>query len=143
MAWGVDPVSAAEVVEAVRKVYDKTLIVKLTPNVTDIVSIAKAVESAGADAVSLINTVLGMAIDIEKQKPVISTKTGGMSGPAVKPLALRMVWQVAHAVNIPVVGLGGIMKAEDAIEFLLAGATAVEIGTANFIDPAITVKVAK
>ena len=143
MAWGVDPVSAAEVVEAVRKVYDKTLIVKLTPNVTDIVSIAKAVESAGADAVSLINTVLGMAIDIEKQKPVISTKTGGMSGPAVKPLALRMVWQGAHAVNIPVVGLGGIMKAEDAIEFLLAGATAVEIGTANFIDPAITVKVAK
>ena len=143
MAWGVDPVSAAEVVEAVRKVYDKTLIVKLTQNVTDIVSIAKAVESAGADAVSLINTVLGMAIDIEKQKPVISTKTGGMSGPAVKPLALRMVWQVAHAVNIPVVGLGGIMKAEDAIEFLLAGATAVEIGTANFIDPAITVKVAK
>ncbi len=143
MAWGVDPVSAAEVVEAVRKVYDKTLIVKLTPNVTDIVSIAKAVESAGADAVSLINTVLGMAIDIERQKPVISTKTGGMSGPAVKPLALRMVWQVAHAVNIPVVGLGGIMKAEDAIEFLLAGATAVEIGTANFIDPAVTVKVAK
>jgi dihydroorotate dehydrogenase (NAD+) catalytic subunit len=130
-------------VEAVRKVYDKTLIVKLTPNVTDIVSIAKAVESAGADAVSLINTVLGMAIDIEKQKPVISTKTGGMSGPAVKPLALRMVWQVAHAVNIPVVGLGGIMKAEDAIEFLLAGATAVEIGTANFIDPAITIKVAR
>ena len=143
MTFGVLPQAAAEVVSAVRKVYQKTLIVKLTPNVTDITEIAKAVEGAGADAVSLINTMLGMAIDIEKRKPLLSTVTGGLSGPAVKPVALRMVWQVSKAVKVPVVGLGGIMNAEDAVAFLLAGATAVEIGTANFIDPAITVKVAE
>ncbi|MBR1940621.1 MAG: dihydroorotate dehydrogenase [Bacteroidaceae bacterium] len=143
MTFGVLPQAAAEVVNAVRKVYQKTLIVKLTPNVTDITEIAKAVEGAGADAVSLINTMLGMAIDIEKRKPLLSTVTGGLSGPAVKPVALRMVWQVSKAVKVPVVGLGGIMNAEDAVAFLLAGATAVEIGTANFIDPAITVKVAE
>lgn len=143
MTFGVQPQAAAEVVAAVRKVYKKTLIVKLTPNVTDITEIAKAVEGAGADAVSLINTMLGMAIDIEKRKPLLSTVTGGLSGPAVKPVALRMVWQVAKAVKVPVVGLGGIMNAEDAVAFLLAGATAIEIGTANFIDPAITVKVAE
>lgn len=141
MTFGVLPQAAAEVVSAVRKVYQKTLIVKLTPNVTDITEIAKAVEGAGADAVSLINTMLGMAIDIEKRKPLLSTVTGGLSGPAVKPVALRMVWQVSKAVKVPVVGLGGIMNAEDAVAFLLAGATAIEIGTANFIDPAITVKV--
>ena len=143
MTFGVQPYAAAEVVSAVRKVYKKTLIVKLTPNVTDITEIARAVEGAGADAVSLINTMLGMAIDIEKRKPLLSTVTGGLSGPAVKPVALRMVWQVARTVKIPVVGLGGIMNAEDAIAFLLAGATAIEIGTANFIDPATTVKVAE
>lgn len=143
MTFGVQPQAAAEVVSAVRKVYKKTLIVKLTPNVTDITEIAKAVEGAGADAVSLINTMLGMAIDIEKRKPLLSTVTGGLSGPAVKPVALRMVWQVSKAVKVPVVGLGGIMNAEDAIAFLLAGATAIEIGTANFIDPTITVKVAE
>ena len=143
MTFGVLPQAAAEVVSAVRKVYQKTLIVKLTPNVTDITEIAKAVEGAGADAVSLINTMLGMAIDIEKRKPLLSTVTGGLSGPAVKPVALRMVWQVSKAVKVPVVGLGGIMNAEDAVAFLLAGATAIEIGTANFIDPAITVKVAE
>lgn len=143
MTFGVQPQAAAEVVSAVRKVYKKTLIVKLTPNVTDITEIAKAVEGAGADAVSLINTMLGMAIDIEKRKPLLSTITGGLSGPAVKPVALRMVWQVSKAVKVPVVGLGGIMNAEDAIAFLLAGATAIEIGTANFIDPTITVKVAE
>ena len=143
MTFGVLPQAAAEVVAAVRKAYKKTLIVKLTPNVTDITEIAKAVEGAGADAVSLINTMLGMAIDIEKRKPLLSTVTGGLSGPAVKPVALRMVWQVAKAVKVPVVGLGGIMNAEDAVAFLLAGATAIEIGTANFIDPAITVKVAE
>ena len=143
MTFGVNPRAAAEVVGAVRKVYQKTLIVKLTPNVTDITEIARAVEDAGADAVSLINTLLGMAIDAEKRKPVLSTVTGGMSGPAVKPVALRMVWQVAKAVRVPVVGLGGIMNARDAVEFMLAGATAIEIGTANFIDPAITVKVAQ
>lgn len=143
MTFGVQPQAAAEVVAAVRKAYKKTLIVKLTPNVTDITEIAKAVEGAGADAVSLINTMLGMAIDIEKRKPLLSTVTGGLSGPAVKPVALRMVWQVAKAVKVPVVGLGGIMNAEDAVAFLLAGATAIEIGTANFIDPAITVKVAE
>ena len=128
---------------AVRKVYKKTLIVKLSPNVTDITEIARAVEGAGADSVSLINTLLGMAIDAEKRRPILSTVTGGMSGAAVKPIALRMVWQVAKAVNIPVVGLGGIMNWKDAVEFLLAGATAIQIGTANFIDPAITVKVAE
>lgn len=143
MAFGVSAHGAEEVVSAVRKVYDKTLIVKLSPNVTDITEIAKAAEAAGADSVSLINTLLGMAINAEKRKPVLSTITGGMSGAAVKPIALRMVWQVAKAVNIPVVGLGGIMNWEDAVEFLLAGATAIEIGTANFIDPAITVKVAQ
>ena len=141
MTFGVHPEAAAEVVSAVRKAYHKTLIVKLTPNVTDITEIAKAVEGAGADSVSLINTMLGMAIDAERRKPLLSTVTGGLSGPCVKPVALRMVWQVAKAVKVPVVGLGGIMNATDAIEFLLAGATAVELGTANFIDPAITVKV--
>ncbi len=141
MAFGVSAKAAAEVVEAVRKAYRKTLIVKLSPNVTDIVSIAKAVEDAGADSVSLINTLLGMAVNAETRKPILSTVTGGMSGPAVKPVALRMVWQVAQAVKIPVVGLGGIMTATDAVEFLLAGATAVEIGTANFVDPTVSVKV--
>ena len=141
MTFGVHPEAAAEVVFAVRKAYHKTLIVKLTPNVTDITEIAKAVEGAGADSVSLINTMLGMAIDAERRKPLLSTVTGGLSGPCVKPVALRMVWQVAKAVKVPVVGLGGIMNATDAIEFLLAGATAVELGTANFIDPAVTVKV--
>lgn len=142
MAFGVTAHGAAEVVSAVRKVYKKTLIVKLSPNVTDITEIARAAEGAGADSVSLINTLLGMAIDAEKRKPILSTVTGGMSGAAVKPIALRMVWQVAKAVNIPVIGLGGIMNWKDAVEFLLAGATAIQIGTANFIDPAITVKVA-
>lgn len=142
MAFGVSAHGAAEVVSAVRKVYKKTLIVKLSPNVTDITEIARAVESAGADSVSLINTLLGMAVDAEKRRPILSTVTGGMSGAAVKPIALRMVWQVAKAVKIPVVGLGGIMNWRDAVEFLLAGASAVEIGTANFIDPAVTVKVA-
>ncbi|MCR8873650.1 dihydroorotate dehydrogenase [Phocaeicola barnesiae] len=142
MAFGVTAHGAAEVVSAVRKVYDKTLIVKLSPNVTDITEIARAVEGAGADSVSLINTLLGMAIDAEKRKPVLSTITGGMSGAAVKPIALRMVWQVAKAVQIPVIGLGGIMNWKDAVEFLLAGASAIQIGTANFIDPAVTVKVA-
>ena len=143
MAFGVTAHGAAEVVSAVRKVYKKTLIVKLSPNVTDITEIARAVEGAGADSVSLINTLLGMTIDAEKRRPILSTVTGGMSGAAVKPIALRMVWQVAKAVNIPVVGLGGIMNWKDAVEFLLAGATAIQIGTANFIDPAITVKVAE
>ena len=143
MAFGVTAHGAAEVVSAVRKVYKKTLIVKLSPNVTDITEIARAVEGAGADSVSLINTLLGMAIDAEKRRPILSTVTGGMSGAAVKPIALRMVWQVAKAVNIPVVGLGGIMNWKDAVEFLLTGATAIQIGTANFIDPAITVKVAE
>ena len=142
MAFGVTAHGAAEVVSAVRKVYDKTLIVKLSPNVTDITEIARAVEGAGADSVSLINTLLGMAIDAEKRKPVLSTITGGMSGAAVKPIALRMVWQVAKAVQIPVIGLGGIMNWKDAVEFLLAGASAIQIGTANFIDPTVTVKVA-
>lgn len=143
MAFGVSPQGAEEVVSAVRKVYNKTLIVKLSPNVTNISEIALAVEAAGADSVSLINTLLGMAINAEKRKPVLSTITGGMSGAAVKPIALRMVWQVARAVKIPVIGLGGIMNWRDAVEFLLAGASAIEIGTANFIDPAITVKVAE
>ena len=143
MAFGVTAKGASEEVKAVREVYKKTLIVKLSPNVTDITEIARAVEGAGADSVSLINTLLGMAIDAEKRRPVLSTITGGMSGAAVKPIALRMVWQVSKAVNIPVVGLGGIMNWKDAVEFLLAGATAVQIGTANFIDPTITVKVAE
>ena len=141
MAFGVKPESAAQVVSAVRKAYDKTLIVKLSPNVTDITEIARAVEGAGADSVSLINTMLGMAIDAEKRKPILSTITGGMSGPAVKPVALRMVWQTAKAVKIPVIGLGGICSATDAIEFLLAGASAIQIGTANFVDPSISEKV--
>lgn len=142
MAFGVTTDGAASVVRAVREAYKKTLIVKLSPNVTSITDIALAVQDAGADAVSLINTLMGMVIDIEKRKPVLSIATGGMSGPAVKPVAVRCVWQVAKAVNIPVVGLGGIMNAHDAIEFLLAGASAIEIGTANFVDPAITLKVA-
>lgn len=141
MAFGVTCEGAAEVVRAVRKAYQKTLIVKLSPNVTDIASIAKAVEAEGADSVSLINTLMGMVIDIEKRTPMLSINTGGMSGPAVRPVAVRMVWQVAKAVGIPVIGLGGIMNAHDAIEFFMAGASAIEIGTANFIDPAVTVKV--
>ncbi|GAT63873.1 dihydroorotate dehydrogenase [Paludibacter jiangxiensis] len=141
MTFGVSCAGAAEVVRAVRKAYSKTLIVKLSPNVTDIASIAQAVEEEGADSVSLINTLLGMAIDAETRKPYLSTITGGLSGPCVKPVALRMVWQVAKAVKIPVIGLGGIMNTADAIEFFLAGATAIQIGTANFIDPAISVKV--
>ncbi len=141
MGFGVNPEMAAQVVSEVRKIYHKTLIVKLTPNVTNIVEIAKAVEGAGADSVSLINTLLGMAIDVEKQRPYLSTITGGLSGPAVKPVAVRMVWQVAHAVSIPVIGLGGIASAADALEFLMAGAKAVQVGTANFIDPAVTMKI--
>jgi dihydroorotate dehydrogenase (NAD+) catalytic subunit len=141
MAFGTSCLSAAQVVKAVRMAYKKELIVKLSPNVTDISEIALAVEGEGADSVSLINTLLGMAIDAEKRRPVLSTITGGLSGPAVKPIALRMVWQVAQAVKIPVIGLGGIMNASDAIEFMLAGATAVQIGTANFIDPTVTIKV--
>ena len=143
MSFGVNPKAADEVVSAVRNVYNKTLIVKLSPNVTDITEIAKAAEGAGADSVSLINTLLGMAIDAEKMRPILSTVTGGMSGAAVKPIALRMVWQVSKAVNIPVIGLGGIMNWKDAVEFILAGASVIQIGTANFIDPAITVKVAQ
>ncbi|MDR0893519.1 MAG: dihydroorotate dehydrogenase [Mediterranea sp.] len=141
MSFGVSPQCASEVVKAVRAVYKKTLIVKLSPNVTDITEIARAAEGAGADSVSLINTLLGMAIDAEHRRPVLSTVTGGLSGPAVKPIALRMVWQVAKAVNIPVIGLGGIMDWKDAVEFMLAGASAVQIGTANFIDPTITTQV--
>ena len=143
MAFGVSACGCSEVVKAVRNVYKKTLIVKLSPNVTDITEIARAAEASGADSVSLINTLLGMAVDAEKRRPVLSTITGGMSGAAVKPIALRMVWQVAKAVNIPVIGLGGIMGWKDAVEFMLAGATAIQIGTANFIDPAITVKVSE
>lgn len=142
MAFGVTTKGASEVVKAVRKVYNKTMIVKLSPNVTDITEIARAVEASGADSVSLINTLLGMAIDAEKRKPILSTVTGGLSGPAIKPVALRMVWQVAQAVGVPVVGLGGIMNGRDAIEFMLAGASAIELGTANFIDPTVCVRVA-
>ena len=141
MAFGVSCEGAESVVRAVRKRYSKTLIVKLSPNVTNIADIARVCEAEGADSVSLINTLMGMAIDIEKRRPVLSIATGGLSGPAVKPVALRMVWQVAKAVKIPVVGLGGISTAEDAIEFLMAGATAIEIGTANFVDPQVTIKV--
>ena len=141
MAFGVTCQGASSVVKAVRQVYHKTLIVKLSPNVTDIAEIARAVEAEGADSVSLINTLMGMAIDIERRKKALSIGTGGLSGPAVKPVALRMVYQVAKAVKIPVVGLGGISTARDAIEFLMAGATAIEIGTANFLDPAVTIKV--
>lgn len=141
MAFGTSASSAEKVTQEVRKAYRKTLIVKLSPNVTDITEIAKAVEGAGADSVSLINTLLGMAIDAEKQTPILSTVTGGLSGPCVKPIALRMVWQTYKAVKIPIIGLGGIMNAKDAIEFFLAGATAIQIGTANFINPAVAVKV--
>ncbi len=142
MAFGVTCEGAKTVVEAVRKAYHKTLIVKLSPNVTSIADIAMAVEDAGADAVSLINTLMGMAIDIERRRPKLSISTGGLSGPAVKPVAVRCVWQVAKAVRIPIIGLGGIMNTEDAIEFLMAGASAIEIGTANFIDPSVSEKVA-
>ena len=141
MAFGVTCAGAASVVKAVRQRYHKTLIVKLSPNVTDIAEIARAVEAEGADSVSLINTLMGMAIDIEKRKTLLSINTGGLSGPCVKPVALRMVWQVAKAVKIPVIGLAGISCAKDAIEFLMAGATAIEIGTANFLDPAVSIKV--
>ena len=141
MAFGVTCAGASSVVKAVREHYHKTLIVKLSPNVTDIAEIARAVEAEGADSVSLINTLMGMAIDVERRKPLLSINTGGLSGPCVKPVALRMVWQVARAVKIPVIGLGGITTARDAIEFLMAGATAIEIGTANFLDPAVTIKV--
>jgi dihydroorotate dehydrogenase (NAD+) catalytic subunit len=141
MAFGTIPATATEVTAAVRKVYQKDLIVKLSPNVTSIQEMAKAVVDGGADIISLINTLLGMAIDAEKRKPVLSTMTGGLSGPAIKPVALRMVWQVYKSVNVPVIGMGGIMNATDAIEFILAGASAVQVGTANFIDPAVTVKI--
>lgn len=141
MAFGTSCPMAEAVTKAVREVYSKTLIVKLSPNVTSISEIAKGVENAGADAVSLVNTFLGMAIDVRNRKPILSTITGGLSGPAIKPIALRMVWQVAQAVKIPVIGMGGIMTANDALEFLIAGASAVQIGTANFIDPKITIKV--
>lgn len=141
MAFGVTCAGAASVVRAVRAVYDKTLIVKLSPNVTDITEIARAVEAEGADAVSMINTLLGMAIDAERRRPVLSTVTGGLSGPAVKPIALRMVWQTAQVIKVPIIGMGGIATASDAIEFLLAGASAIEVGTYNFVDPTATVKI--
>ena len=141
MAFGTTCSGAASVVKAVRQRYNKTLIVKLSPNVTNIAEIAKACEAEGADSVSLINTLMGMAIDIEKRQPMLSIATGGLSGPAVKPVAGRMVWQVAKAVKIPVIGLGGICNAADAIEFMMAGATAIQIGTANFLDPTVTIKV--
>ena len=141
MAFGVTCAGAASVVSAVRAVYDKTLIVKLSPNVTDITEIARAVEAEGADSISMINTLLGMAIDAEKRRPVLSTITGGLSGPAVKPIALRMVWQTAQAVKVPIIGMGGIASATDAIEFLLAGASAVEVGTYNFVDPSVTTQI--
>lgn len=140
MGFGTTCSGAESVTSTVRKAYDGTMIVKLTPNVTDITEIARAVEAAGADAVSLTNTFLGMAIDVEKRKPMLSTITGGLSGPCIRPIAVRMVWQVANAVKVPVVGLGGIASGRDAIEFLLAGATAVQIGTANFVDPQVTIK---
>ncbi len=141
MAFGVTCAGAASVVRAVRQVYDKTLIVKLSPNVTDITEIARAVEAEGADSISMINTLLGMAIDAKRRRPVLSTITGGLSGPAVKPIALRMVWQTAQVVKIPIIGMGGIASATDAIEFLLAGATAIEVGTYNFVDPTATIKI--
>lgn len=141
MGFGLCAASAAEVVRAVRRVYPRTLIVKLSPNVTDITEIARAVEAEGADAVSLINTLLGMAVDAERRRPILSTVTGGLSGPCVKPIALRMVWQTAKAVRIPVIGLGGIASWRDAVEFMLAGATAVQIGTSNFVDPTVSLKV--
>ena len=141
MAFGVSCPSAIAVTTEIRKVFDKTLIVKLSPNVTDITEIAKGVEGAGADAVSLVNTFLGMAIDANTKRPILSTVTGGLSGPAIKPIALRMVWQVYNAVKIPVIGIGGIMNATDAIEFMLAGASAIQVGTANFIDPQVSIKI--
>ncbi len=141
MAFGTSCPSAVAVTHAVREVYKKTMVVKLSPNVTNIAEIAKAVEGVGADGVSLINTLLAMAINAETKKSVLSTITGGLSGPAIKPIALRMVWQVAQAVKIPIIGMGGIMNATDAIEFMLAGSTAIQVGTANFIDPAVTIKI--
>jgi dihydroorotate dehydrogenase (NAD+) catalytic subunit len=141
MAFGTVPAMAAEVTAAVRKVYRKVLMVKLSPNVTSIAEIARAVVDGGADVLTLINTILGMAIDADTRRPILSTVTGGLSGPAIKPVALRMVWQVHQAVNVPIIGIGGIMNARDAIEFLLAGASAVQVGTANFIDPAVSVKI--
>lgn len=141
MGFGTNPDMAVQVVRAVRQNYNKTLIVKLTPNVTSVVEIAKAVEEAGADSLSLINTLLGMAVDVERRRPMLSTVTGGLSGPCVKPVALRCVWQVAHAVHIPVIGLGGIASGEDALEFLMAGAKAIEVGTANFLNPQVSVKI--
>lgn len=141
MAFGTTTQGASEVTRAVRRAWPRTMIVKLSPNVTDIAEIAKAVESEGADSVSLINTMLGMAIDVEKQRPCLSTVTGGLSGPAVRPVALRMVWQTAHAVKIPVIGLGGITCADDALQFIMAGARAIQVGTANFIDPSVTMKI--
>lgn len=141
MGFGLCAASAAEVVRSVRRVYPRTLIVKLSPNVTDITEIARAVEAEGADAVSLINTLLGMAVDAERRRPILSTVTGGLSGPCVKPVALRMVWQTAKAVRIPVIGLGGIASWRDAVEFMLAGATSVQIGTSNFVDPTVSLKV--
>ena len=143
MAFGVSCASAERVVKAVRAVYDKPMIVKLSPNVTNIAEIARAVEAEGADGVSLVNTFLGMAVNANTRKPVLSTVTGGLSGPAIKPIALRMVWQVYQAVGIPVIGMGGIMNATDAIEFMLAGSTAVQVGTAMFIDPNVTEKIIK
>lgn len=141
MAFGTTCAGAESVTKAIREAYDKTMIVKLSPNVTDITEIARAVEAAGADAVSLTNTFLGMAINVETQRPYLSTITGGLSGACIRPIAVRMVWQVANAVKIPVVGLGGIMNGRDAVEFMLAGATAIQVGTANFVDPAVTVKI--
>jgi dihydroorotate dehydrogenase (NAD+) catalytic subunit len=141
MAFGTVPSMATEVTREVRKVYKKVLMVKLSPNVTNISELAKAVVDGGADVITLINTLLGMAIDVERRRPILSTITGGLSGPAIKPVALRMVWQVHKAVNVPIVGLGGIMNATDAIEFLLAGASAIQVGTANFIDPRVSVKI--
>lgn len=141
MAFGTTCSGASQVVRAAREAYGKTLIVKLSPNVTNIAEIAQAVEAEGADAVSLVNTFLGMSIDVEKRRPYLSTVTGGLSGPCIRPIAVRMVWQVASAVKVPVIGLGGIMNGRDALEFILAGATAVQVGTANFVDPAVTVKI--
>ena len=141
MAFGTVPSMATEVTAAVRKVYKKVLMVKLSPNVTSITDLAKAAVDGGADSITLINTLLGMAIDAERQRPVLSTITGGLSGPAIKPIALRMVWQVHKAVKVPIIGLGGIMNATDAIEFILAGASAIQVGTANFIDPTVSVKI--
>lgn len=143
MAFGTNPVTAREVIKSVRKAYSRKLIVKLSPNVTSIVEFARIAEEEGADSISLINTLLGMSVDVKKMKPSLSTVTGGLSGPAVKPVALRMVWQVANAVKIPVIGIGGIMNSSDALEFILAGASAVQVGTASFIDPQASVKIIK